>query len=258
MKYVLTILLVLFVSSNTAFSISYHWTNKYDRSDSIVKRIPTPLSFTRTTVQPESFADWLRHLPLKKGKPRVMLYNNQEKINQNAHFAIVDIDIGKRNLQQCADAIMRLRAEYLYSLKKFSSIHFNFTNGKTIRWTKFAKKDYSYNNLRKYLNIVFSYAGSYSLSKELRSLSNINEIKIGDIFIEGGFPGHAVIIVDMAINKITGEKIFLLAQSYMPAQDIHILKNPINSKLSPWYSVEFGEILYTPEWDFGKNSLKRF
>jgi hypothetical protein len=30
---------------------------------------------------------------------------------------------------------------------------------------------------------------------------------------------------------------FLLAQkSYMPAQDIHILVNPSNDKLGPWYS----------------------
>jgi hypothetical protein len=61
----------------------------------------------------------------------------------------------------------------------------------------------------------------------------------------------------MAKNK-QGKKIFLLAQSYMPAQELQILKNPNNAKMSPWYSEEFGETLITPEWTFKKAHLKRF
>jgi len=102
------------------------------------------------------------------------------------------------------------------------------------------------------------YAGSYSLSQELYKIKDLSEMRIGDVFIEGGFPGHAVIVVDMAINRRTGKKLFLLAQSYMPAQGIHILKNPMNPKLNPWYELEFGETLQTPEWTFNKSDLKRF
>ncbi|MBN1525641.1 MAG: hypothetical protein JW904_14275 [Spirochaetales bacterium] len=47
-----------------------------------------------------------------------------------------------------------------------------------------------------------------------------------------------------------GEKIFLLAQSYMPAQEIQIVINPGSDSLSPWYSADFGPILDTPEWRF--------
>lgn len=61
----------------------------------------------------------------------------------------------------------------------------------------------------------------------------IEETKIGDVFIKGGFPGHAVMVVDIAVDESTQEKVFLLAQSYMPAQEIQILKNPNNSHLSP-------------------------
>ncbi len=104
--------------------------------------------------------------------------------------------------------------------------------------------------------MVFSYAGTLSLEKELPS-RQLNKLQIGDIFIQGGSPGHAIIVVDMAVDK-NGNKIFMLAQSYMPAQEIHILKNPNDSKISPWYPVLNLQTLRTPEWDFSKDRIKRF
>jgi hypothetical protein len=85
------------------------------------------------------------------------------------------------------------------------------------------------------------------------------DIQPGNVFIRGGSPGHAVIIVDVAMNQSTGRKIFLLAQSYMPAQDIHILKNPADPELSPWYEVDLNaKKIQTPEWEFGIEELRRF
>jgi hypothetical protein len=54
----------------------------------------------------------------------------------------------------------------------------------------------------------------------------------------------------------SGEKVFLLAQSYMPAQEIQILKNSTNSELSPWFSADFVGKLITPEWTFEATDLK--
>jgi hypothetical protein len=79
----------------------------------------------------------------------------------------------------------------------------------------------------------------------------------GDVLIRGGFPGHAVIVIDVAINK-GGKKIYLLAQSYMPAQDIHVLINPVNKLLSPWYEVHDKTNIETPEYTFTKFELKRW
>jgi hypothetical protein len=42
----------------------------------------------------------------------------------------------------------------------------------------------------------------------------------GHVLIQGGSPGHAVLLVDAA-----GERLYLPAQSTMPARDIHRLKN---------------------------------
>jgi len=40
--------------------------------------------------------------------------------------------------------------------------------------------------------------------------------------IRAGSPGHAMLVVDVAEDE-RGRRIYLLAQSYMPAQDIHIV-----------------------------------
>lgn len=241
----------------------------------IQTRILTPSGFERIAEPENSFATYLRQLPLKPMDAKVKYFNGRVKENHQVYDAVVDLDIGKRDLHQCADAVMRLRAEYLYGQKKYDQIHFNFTNGfrvdysewmkgnrivvkgNTTYWSPSARPSNTYNDFWKYLEIIFSYAGTLSLDKELHPVE-ISALQIGDVFIQGGSPGHAVIVVDIAVNPQTGEKLFLLAQSYMPAQEIQILKNLNNKKLSPWYSDDFGNILKTPEWTFYKDNLKRF
>ena len=107
------------------------------------------------------------------------------------------------------------------------------------------------------MDSVFTWAGTYSLSKELVPVKDATKIEVGDVFIQGGFPGHAVLVADVATNK-KGERVFLLLQSYMPAQDIHVLENPGDTKLSPWYSATETGTLVTPEWEFERSDLKRF
>lgn len=84
---------------------------------------------------------------------------------------------------------------------------------------------------------------------------NIENIKIGDVFIVGGSPGHVIIVVDMAVNS-SGEKIFLLAQSYMPARQTQLLINPMDNDISPWYSLKDKDKLITPQWTFELDTLK--
>lgn len=202
-------------------------------------------------------------------------YNGDEKPNKVA-AAVLDLDVGKKDLQQCADAVMRLRAEYLYKNKQYGLLHFNFTNGfkaeyakwrnkqrinvngNKAAWISTTKESESYQSFREYLDKVFTYAGTASLVKELKPVK-LADMQIGDVLIKGGSPGHAVIVVDMAINPKTKGKLFMIAQSYMPAQDIHVLINKHDFTLSPWYELdEAAEQIYTPEWTFGKADLRRF
>ncbi|MEL7223097.1 MAG: DUF4846 domain-containing protein [Bacteroidota bacterium] len=246
--------------------------------DSIVTLITVPAGFMRTTIEASTFGHYLRNLSLKAPGTSVHHFDGSLKRNQSAHFAVIDMEVGTRDLQQCADAIMRLRAEYLWQQKKYQAIAFHFTNGflasyarwrggeriqvtgNQVKWVQSSSRNssISYQSFRKYLNMVFAYAGTLSLAKELNTKS-LDEIEIGDVFIQGGSPGHAVIVVDMAVHTETGEKLVLLAQSYMPAQDIHVLVNPSDVQRSPWYTTnEMKGIFRTPEWDFSDNDLKSF
>ena len=103
----------------------------------------------------------------------------------------------------------------------------------------------------RYMNLVFSYAGTLSLQKELKSVQNADDLKAGDVFIRGGSPGHCFIVMDVVENS-QHKKQFLLAQSFMPAQNLQVLQY-----YSPWFSlVRHSDILYGELID--KKYLKRF
>ena len=175
-------------------------------------------------------------------------------------------------IKELADAVIKLRAEYLYSHKRYDEIHFNLTNGMTVPFSKFAngervsvsgnktkwvdggKKGYDRSVFEEYLKFIYTYAGTLSLSKEARA-KDIKDIEPGDFFIRGGSPGHVVLVLDAAQDRRTGKKIMLLGQSYMPSQEFHLLKS--FEKISPWYYVE-DATLRTPEWTFQKGSLMGF
>ncbi|MEO6254563.1 MAG: DUF4846 domain-containing protein [Ferruginibacter sp.] len=217
-----------------------------------IKAIPLPAGFERITTGSGSFGDYLESIGLKE-QTTVYLYNGKPKQNQTAQYALLNISVGQADLQQCADAVMRLRAEYLFAQNEFDRIVFYDNDRTAYRFSS----PFTKNNFSKYLNRVFGMCGSASLSKQLKPVSSFLEIQAGDVIIRGGFPGHAVIVMDIAVNA-SGKKIYLLAQSYMPAQDIHVLKNPMNTGLSPWYEVNDDEIIQTPEYTFTRNELKRW
>jgi hypothetical protein len=281
MKIITSIVLLFFVAILLACDLNSSTpiteTNNiqaFHTGNTIETRFEVPSGFERKQVDTSSFGHWLRQLPLKEKGAQVKLYNGSLKGNQDAHLAVVDLSIGSKDLHQCADAVMRLRADYLFSKKKYDVIHFHFTNGfdalyskwrkgqriqvsgNNVQWVGGGKTGDSQSSYWQYLEKVFSYAGTLSLSKELKP-KKIEDIEIGDVFIQGGSPGHAVIVVELAINSKTGEKIFMLAQSYMPAQEIQVLRNPSSYENSPWFEIQ-GSTLETPEWDFQFNHLKSF
>jgi len=224
----------------------------------IQERFNTPKNYTRISLETTHFGTYLRNLPLKTFNSTVKYFDGREKYNNNVYISVIDMEIGTRDLQQCADAVMRLRGEYLFAQNRLDDIHFNFlSDGKPRYFKNYANGDHSYKKFRKYMNYIFAYANTASLRKELVKVTDIKDIQVGDVFIQQGNPfGHAVIVVDVAKNE-RNEKIFMLAQSYMPAQETQILVNQENVQLSPWYNVKEGTI-HTPEWTFESSDLRRF
>jgi Domain of unknown function (4846) len=253
----------------------YAWAKMYNPVQALSSRIAPPAGYGRKALPEGSFGEWLRGLPLKPGKPQVLLFNGQPKANQTAQFAVLNIDVGNRDLQQCADAVMRLRAEYLFSQGQHEAIHFNFTNGAPcpwtqwkagnrpviagpkVNWVKKAEPSATHATFRAYMDMVFTYAGTASLEKELSKIGTLKDLQIGDVLIHGGFPGHAVLVLDVAEND-KGQRKYLLAQSYMPAQEVHILINPADPDGGPWYDTAASDPIETPEWTFTQAELRRF
>ena len=227
-------------------------------ANNLAARIPTPQGYKRVDVTEGSFAHFLRNLPLKPAGSDLHYHTGQVKERKYAG-AVVDMDFGKNSNEQCADAIIFLRASYLWKTRQYAKISFCFTNGfkaeyakwaqgyrirNNNAWVKTQKADYGYQSFRKYLNLVFQYAGTASLSQELKPIGRCwaTDIQAGDVIIKGGFPGHAEMVVDVAEND-KGERIVLLAQSFMPAQEIEVFPQ--------WFSPSSnGTRLVTPAWTF--------
>ena len=236
--------------------------------NTVATRFNVPNGYTRKSYTLGTFGNYLQQLPLKPAGTLTKRYNGETKPNKVA-AAVVDISVGNSDLQQCADAIMRLRAEWLFAEKRFDDIAFDLTNGFNMKYSEWKKgkrlnaacngwnsggtASESHEDFMNYMKKIFTYAGTLSLSKELQA-KNIATLEAGDVFIKGGSPGHAVIVLDVAEGP--QGKVFLLAQSYMPAQDIEVLINPNNANLSPWFKANEAGILETPEWDFDWNQLK--
>ena len=228
-------------------------------TDTVITRFKVPAGYQQVKAQPGSFACYLQQLPLKPAGTHTKTYKGTIARTDAETAAVVDISVGNQDLQQCADAVMRLRGEYLYQQKDYKSISFNFVSGfkcdyehyangyryQGDRWVLKARKNYDYTTFMNYMNLVFMYAGTLSLEKQLHPVTTPAELKAGDVFIHGGSPGHCFIVMDV-VQSEQHKKMFLLAQSFMPAQNLQVLQ------YSPgycWFSMDkmtdiwYGELI---------------
>lgn len=236
-------------------------------------RIKAPEGYIRKEAKEGSLCAFMRGYALKEDGSPVLLYNGKEKKKQSVHQAVFALPIEEENLQQCADSVMRVYAEYFRKTGQEDKIGFHFVsgfyaeyskwregyrikvNGNDVAWEKTSGYDDSYESFQKYLGVVFSYAGTLSMESESEEIP-LSDIACGDIFLKGGSPGHVVFVADVCENH-EGEKAFLLAQGFMPAQEFHLLRNPLHDG-DPWYYEQ--EVKYpfvTPEYTFPDGSLKR-
>ncbi len=258
-------------SGNFSFSI------QKDSTTIATRYLNLDKGYQRAIPAKGSYAEWLLNQSLHEYGYPTHCYDGREKAH-NCQVGVLKVDFIGKDLQQCADAAIRLRAEYLYQTKQYAKIHFNFTSGFrcdyqkwasgyrvhfgknwSAYWQKDAKEDYSYANFRKYLNTVFNYAGSLSLSKEMVKIP-ASDVRPGDLLVAGGSPGHVITVMDV-LRSADGKRLRLMfSQSYMPAQEIEILRND-DEKGSPWFTVDLSDsekFISTPEWNFTEDNFMRW
>src|SRR5688572_22103011 len=93
-------------------ALAQEWLEPAKR-DYLINRFAPPPGYLRIAVAEGRFGAWLRALPLRPIGEPILLHTGQPRGTQSGAAAVIDIDVGRANLQQCADAIIRLRAEYL-------------------------------------------------------------------------------------------------------------------------------------------------
>ena len=261
-------------------SRSYRWLEgrqgeeEFEGLTTLERRFAPPAGFTRVELASDSFGAYLRGLPLLADRRRVRAFDGSPLGSPAA--AVVPIDVGSRDLQQCADSIIRLHAEYLWGRQQHDEIAYHFTSGDLVRFADWAAgerirvrgngitrskgeaRGKSHRSLRRYLDLIFMYAGTRSLHREATRAA-ITEALPGDFLLQGGSPGHTVLLLDVATNP-DGRRVALIGQGFMPAQEFHVVRS--SSALDGvWFLLPRGEDgqVATPSWrPFGGGELWRF
>lgn len=239
-------------------------------------RFAPPEGFSRVTTAGGSFGAWLRRLPLARpGTPVVSYRGGVILPPDHANLgAVVAIDVGARDLQQCADSILRLHAEWLFSqgrrdmsyraankapipFARWARGERTVPEGQGFSWAQSARPDAGHASFRRWLDAVFMWANTGSLARDTQSIDE-RELSPGDFVVQAGAPGHAVLVLDVA-RAADGRRALLLGQSFMPAQSFHVL-SPGRGARGPWFVVEPGAAaLDTPFWaPFRWSALRRF
>ncbi len=239
--------------------------------DTLPQRFPAPVGYKRIRHEPNSFAAFLRDLPLAPADTPVTSYKGRVivPVGDPRVAGVVALDIGKADLQQCADAVMRLHGEWQWS-QGGRNMSYRAAAGPSISYHRYARGDRlvakgaslswrtggqpssDYAGFRRYVDSVFAWANTVSLEKQAKPVSH-DELAPGDFFILPGNPGHTVLILDVATK---GEKkLALLGQSFMPAQSFQILR-PREGEV--WFELDPDSDVDTPFWrPFPWTSLRR-
>ncbi len=245
-----------------------------EKGNTVASRVKLPEGFQRVKYPVGSFQEYLRNYKLKEYGTPIINYDGSSYFAQHWHEGILEVPVPKNGLQQCADALIRIRSEYLWEHNRKDEIGFNFTSGDYCSWKYYAEgyrpringnhvsfhksaiADNSKSNFYKYLNLIYTYAGTSSLHTELSKVK-VDKLQIGDMLVKPGFPGHIEIIVDQIKNE-KGEYLYVLAQGNTPAQNVCLLRNFEDEYRSPWYAFEENQPVNTPSYYFDKALFVRF
>jgi hypothetical protein len=243
-------------------------------ADPLASRFPVPRGFVRVAVEAGSFGDFLRSLPLREPYSAVLDYRGRVRhaADSPGVAAVVDIDVGQSDLQQCADFVFRMDAEWRYG-RGDHSLAYRAASGTRLSYSRFLSGERAaasgsrlalgltarplpddHRSFRAYLDEVFAWANTASLERDSAPVA-LAQVTPGDFFVVSGRPtGHAVLVLDAA-RDASGRTAVLLGEGYMPAQSFHVL----NGSAQSWFVLEpNASQVTTPFWaPFPIGSLRR-
>lgn len=206
--------------------------------------------FISSLCPAQSWESYIKNFPRK---PSTVVKDYRGNVLKTHSLGVLNVRIN--SVQQCADAAIRLRAEYFYSKKEYDKIRFRLTNGYEVPFSKWAlgyrlkvngnrtalvkakkERNYGRSNFESYLYTIMYYAGSASLYRDLQKVKGLP--RIGDLLIIPGYPGHVVIVMDKKV--VNGTNYYLFANSWIPAQDIEIISgyNPSGKNIGAYTPIK--------------------
>jgi hypothetical protein len=255
---------------------SYAWAidaGELPASTTLATRFPTPAGHSRVQVRDGSFAAWLRGLPVRIDRRAVLDHRGRPTGWDSA--GVIALDVGDKDLQQCADTLLRLHGEWLWSSGRTRELAYHFTSGDLSRFSDWvAGRRLKVEGakvrqvevepvasdraaLRAWFEQLFMYAGTRSLELDTKPVPLDQPIAAGDLLLRPGSPGHVVMVLDVAEGP-DGERIAVIGQGSMPAQELHVIAGPIDGA---WWRFPLGEdvSVEVPGWGpLPRSSLRRF
>ena len=240
------------------------------------QKFATPDGYTRAPVELGSYQAWLRKLPVHPTSTQVRTHAGRPVAAPAA--AVVVMDVGRADLQQCADSALRLYAEYRWTRGDADALGFHFTSGDESRWADWRQGERfkvqgarvervrgastadDHASYRAWLQHTFLYAGTRSLALDAQAVPVDAPVQAGDVFVSPGSPGHAVVVLDVAASA-SGQQVGLLGQGFMPAQTFHVLRGEGGLATAGWFTLPqgSGEVLHNPSWaPLPREGLLRF
>ncbi|MCC6217378.1 MAG: hypothetical protein IT376_21145 [Polyangiaceae bacterium] len=231
-------------------------------ADTLSARFPTPPGRARVQVAPGSFAAWLRDLPLASPGTPVTSHKGEtvRPADDDYLAAVVAMDVGRADLQQSSDVVLRLHAEWLWSAGERDAISYRAANGTelplarwakgeriiavgaAVTWQKRAKGGAdSHTGFREFLDSVFAFANSTSLAQQATPVAP-EDLRPGDFFLHPRSPFHATLVLDVVVRD-DGERLALLGQALNPAQSVHVLRP---GRGTAWFTLRPERPLLTP------------
>ena len=235
--------------------------------DSLEARFAVPPGYARVAVPSGSFGAWLRDLPLA-AEGSAVLSNTGETVFPGGDpyvAAVVAIDVGAGDLQQSADAVLRLHAEWLWASDQSDALSYRSASKLALPFSRWAKgqrllasgpnvfwvvkgkpRPPSYDDFRQYIDAVMLWSNHVSLAARANHVADPTALSPGDFFLQTRGKGHAILVLDVA-QKPTGERVALLGQALQsPAQSIHVMRL---GPATAWFSLRPPNPVLTPRAD---------